>query len=149
MAAESSIKDLPVIPSIPKELERAPLVLNKRSIGWLSDTISGVAEGKTPTWWWAAFVPSFLIMIVCFSMVLYLMSTGVGVWGLMIPVAWAWDITNFVFWIGIGHAGTLISAILFLTRQKWRTSINRASEAMTLFAVMCAGLYPGFHVGRV
>ena len=61
MAAESSIKDLPVIPSIPKELERAPLVLNKRSIGWLSDTISGVAEGKTPTWWWAAFVPSFLI----------------------------------------------------------------------------------------
>ena len=65
------------------------------------------------------------------------------------PVAWAWDITNFVFWIGIGHAGTLISAILFLTRQKWRTSVNRAAEAMTIFAVMCAGVFPAFHVGRV
>jgi molybdopterin-containing oxidoreductase family membrane subunit len=88
-------------------------------------------------------------MIVCFSMVIYLMSTGVGVWGLMIPVAWAWDITNFVFWIGIGHAGTLISAILFLLRQKWRTSINRAAEAMTIFAVMCAGIFPLIHIGRI
>src|SRR5213596_4171018 len=87
-------------------------------------------------------------MVVCFCMVLYLMSTGVGVWGLMVPVAWAWDITNFVFWIGIGHAGTLISAILFLLRQRWRTSVNRAAEAMTLFAVMCAGLFPLIHMGR-
>ena len=79
----------------------------------------------------------------------YQISTGVGVWGENHPVGWAWDITNFVFWIGIGHAGTLISAILFLTRQKWRTSINRASEAMTLFAVICAGIFPGIHVGRV
>jgi Ni/Fe-hydrogenase subunit HybB-like protein len=71
------------------------------------------------------------------------------VWGENHPVGWAWDITNFVFWIGIGHAGTLISAILFLTRQKWRTSINRASEAMTLFAVICAAIFPGIHVGRV
>ncbi|HEY2980920.1 MAG TPA: NrfD/PsrC family molybdoenzyme membrane anchor subunit [Anaerolineales bacterium] len=149
MASDTLTRDLPVIPSTPKELERQPLVLNKRSLGWLSDTISGVAEGKTPTWWWAAFVPSFLIMIVCFSMVIYLMSTGVGVWGLMIPVAWAWDITNFVFWIGIGHAGTLISAILFLLRQKWRTSINRAAEAMTIFAVMCAGIFPLIHIGRI
>jgi molybdopterin-containing oxidoreductase family membrane subunit len=97
----------------------------------------------------AAFVPSFLIMLVCFTMVLYLMSTGVGVWGLMIPVGWAWDITNFVFWIGIGHAGTLISAILFLLRQRWRTSINRAAEAMTIFAVICAGLFPLIHIGRI
>jgi len=73
----------------------------------------------------------------------------VGVWGLMIPVAWAWDITNFVFWIGIGHAGTLISAILFLLRQKWRTSINRAAEAMTIFAVICAGIFPLIHIGRI
>ena len=65
-----------------------------------------------------------------------------------VPVGWAWDITNFVFWIGIGHAGTLISAILFLFRQKWRTSINRSAEAMTLFAVMCAGIFPLFHIGR-
>ena len=79
----------------------------------------------------------------------YLISTGVGVWGLNHPVGWAWDITNFVFWIGIGHAGTLISAILFLTRQKWRTSINRAAEAMTLFAVVCAGIFPAVHVGRI
>jgi len=142
-------KDLPVIPSIPKELEREPLVLNKRPLGWISDQISGIAEGKTPKWWWAAFIPSALIMVVCFGMIIYLMSTGVGVWGLQVPVAWAWDITNFVFWIGIGHAGTLISAILFLLRQKWRTSINRAAEAMTIFAVMCAGIFPLIHIGRI
>jgi len=149
MAAESSIQELPVIPSVPKELERQPLILNKRPLGWLSDQISGVAEGKTPKWWWIAFVPSFIIFLVCFAMVTYLMATGVGVWGLMVPVAWAWDITNFVFWIGIGHAGTLISAILFLLRQKWRTSINRAAEAMTIFAVICAGLFPLIHIGRI
>jgi molybdopterin-containing oxidoreductase family membrane subunit len=149
MAAESSAHALPAIPSVPKELRREPLVLNQRSLGWLSDRISGVAEGKTPKWWWYAFIPSFAIMIVCFAMVIYLMSTGVGVWGLMIPVAWAWDITNFVFWIGIGHAGTLISAILFLLRQRWRTSINRAAEAMTIFAVICAGLFPLIHIGRI
>jgi molybdopterin-containing oxidoreductase family membrane subunit len=79
----------------------------------------------------------------------YQISTGVGTWGLNSPVGWAWDITNFVFWIGIGHAGTLISAILFLLRQKWRTSINRSAEAMTLFAVICAAIFPGIHVGRV
>jgi len=147
--ADATSNDLPVIPSIPKELERQPLVLNKRSIGWLSDQISGVAEGKTPKWWWWAFIPSAAITGVCFAMIIYLMSTGVGVWGLQIPVAWAWDITNFVFWIGIGHAGTLISAILFLLRQKWRTSINRAAEAMTIFAVMCAGIFPLIHIGRI
>ena len=81
--------------------------------------------------------------------IFYLLFTGVGVWGNNIPVGWAWDITNFVFWIGIGHAGTLISAILHLCRQKWRTSINRAAEAMTLFAVICAGIFPGIHVGRI
>ena len=78
-----------------------------------------------------------------------MISTGVGTWGNNIPVGWAWGITNFVFWIGIGHAGTLISAILYLLRQKWRTSINRSAEAMTLFAVMCAAIFPGIHVGRV
>ena len=81
-------------------------------------------------------------------MLTYLVSTGIGVWGNNRPIGWAWDITNFVFWIGIGHAGTLISAILFLFRQKWRTSINRSAEAMTLFAVMCAGIFPLFHTGR-
>src|SRR5437867_5094859 len=81
-------------------------------------------------------------------MLTYLVSHGIGVWGNNQPVGWAWDITNFVFWIGIGHAGTLISAILFLFRQKWRTSINRFAEAMTLFAVACAGIFPLFHTGR-
>ena len=147
--ADAFSKELPVIPSIPKELEREPLVLNKRSIGWISDQISGIAEGKTPKWWWVLFIPSVLLTGVCFTMIVYLMTTGVGVWGLQVPVAWAWDITNFVFWIGIGHAGTLISAILFLLRQKWRTSINRAAEAMTIFAVMCAGIFPLIHIGRI
>ena len=133
----------------PIELEREPLVLNNRSFGWISDRIAGIVEGKTPGWWWAAFIPSFLVMVMCFSCIAYLISTGVGVWGLNQPVGWAWDITNFVFWIGIGHAGTLISAILFLLRQKWRTSINRAAEAMTLFAVACAGIFPMIHVGRI
>jgi len=137
------------VPRTPKELEREPLVLNKRSLGWLSDAIGGIAETKTPTWWWILFIPSVLLATFMFSLIFYLMTTGVGVWGLQIPVAWAWDITNFVFWIGIGHAGTLISAILFLLRQKWRTSINRAAEAMTIFAVMCAGIYPLIHIGRI
>jgi len=79
----------------------------------------------------------------------YLIFTGVGVWGNNAPVFWAWDIVNFVFWVGIGHAGTLISAILFLFRQNWRTSINRFAEAMTIFAVICAGLFPTVHVGRI
>ena len=77
-----------------------------------------------------------------------LLARGQGIFGLQIPVGWAFDITNFVFWIGIGHAGTLISAILFLLRQKWRTAINRSAEAMTIFAVMTALLFPLLHVGR-
>jgi molybdopterin-containing oxidoreductase family membrane subunit len=133
----------------PRILDREPLVLNNRSYSWITNRICGIVENKQPALWWLLFVPSVLLTgltVFCFA---YLISTGVGVWGQKQPVAWAWDITNFVFWIGIGHAGTLISAILFLTRQKWRTSVNRAAEAMTLFAVMCAGLFPAFHVGRV
>ena len=92
----------------------------------------------------ACFVASFTV-----GGITYLVATGVGVWGHRNPVNWAWDIVNFVFWIGIGHAGTLISAILCLLRQKWRTSINRSAEAMTIFAVVCAGIFPVFHIGRV
>jgi Ni/Fe-hydrogenase subunit HybB-like protein len=92
----------------------------------------------------AAFVASFTV-----AGLIYLVATGVGVWGHANPVNWAWDIVNFVFWIGIGHAGTLISAILCLLRQKWRTSINRPAEAMTIFAVVCAAIFPVFHVGRI
>jgi molybdopterin-containing oxidoreductase family membrane subunit len=133
----------------PPELARAPLVLNQHGPGWISDRIAGVIEGKTPVWWWCAFIPSATMMVICFSMIAYLISTGVGIWGLKHPIMWGWAIVNFVWWIGIGHAGTLISAILFLLRQRWRTSINRAAEAMTIFAVMCAGIFPMIHIGRV
>jgi Ni/Fe-hydrogenase subunit HybB-like protein len=133
----------------PVELQREPLVGNQRNIGWISDRVAGIAEGKTPLWWWAAFIPSFTFMTILLLMLGYQISTGVGVWGNNHPVMWGWDIINFVWWIGIGHAGTLISAILFLLRQRWRTAVNRAAEAMTIFAVMCAGIFPAMHVGRV
>lgn len=137
------------VPAPPPELVRAPLVANQRPLGWISDAVARISEIKTPTWWWLAFGISFTMMLVCFAMIAYLMSTGVGVWGLGHPVMWGWAIVNFVWWIGIGHAGTLISAILFLLRQRWRTAVNRAAEAMTIFAVMCAGIFPVIHVGRI
>ena len=128
------------IPQPPPELQRQPLVANLRSFGWISDRVCAITEGKPPLWWWMAFVPSFCMLGMLGFMLGYQISTGVGVWGNMHPVMWGWDIINFVWWIGIGHAGTLISAILFLLRQRWRTAVNRASEAMTIFAVMCAGI---------
>jgi hypothetical protein len=109
------------VPVPPTELARLPLVTNRRSTAWISDQVAAIIEGKTPTWWWIAFVPSVLACLVLFSMIVYQISTGVGVWGNNHPVMWGWDIINFVWWIGIGHAGTLISAILFLLRQRWRT----------------------------
>ena len=144
-AVPSSVKIAPP----PVELERPALVANNHSIGWISDTVAGVIEDKTPGWWKLAISLSLFVSLGLPIGLVYLISTGVGVWGLNHPVAWGWAIVNFVWWIGIGHAGTLISAILFLLRQKWRTSINRASEAMTIFAVMCAGIFPGVHVGRI
>jgi molybdopterin-containing oxidoreductase family membrane subunit len=132
-----------------KRIERVPLVLNNRPMSWITNHVASVTEKSAPIWWWILFGLSSSLAVVSVLCIAYLISTGVGVWGLNHPVGWAWDITNFVFWIGIGHAGTLISAILFLTRQKWRTSINRAAEAMTLFAVVCAGIFPAIHVGRI
>jgi len=111
-------------------------------------TVSRITERKTPRAWYVAISITGSFVLVLGTMLGYLFFTGIGVWGNNSPVGWAWDITNFVFWIGIGHAGTLISAILFLLRQRWRTSINRFAEAMTLFAVACAGIYPLVHVGR-
>jgi molybdopterin-containing oxidoreductase family membrane subunit len=133
----------------PPGLERIPLVENQRSPGWITDKVASIIEGKTPVWWWWAFIPSVLLLGLLGTMICYLISAGVGVWGLNHPIMWGWAIVNFVWWIGIGHAGTLISAILFLLRQRWRTSINRAAEAMTIFAVMCAGIFPVIHIGRV
>ena len=132
----------------PVELRREPLVTNNRSLAWITDKVSTIVEAPTPKWWLISFLITSPIAVMGLCCIGYQISNGVGVWGENHPNGWAWDITNFVFWIGIGHAGTLISAILFLTRQKWRASINRAAEAMTLFAVMCAGIFPAIHVGR-
>ncbi|MCG3138021.1 MAG: hypothetical protein HJJLKODD_01877 [Phycisphaerae bacterium] len=130
--------------------QRAPLVLGNHDFTTVTETICRIPEAsRPPQAWYIAFAVSSTLTLMLGCMVVYLISTGVGVWNLNNPVGWGWDITNFVFWVGIGHAGTLISAILFLFRQKWRTSINRFAEAMTIFAVVCAGIFPGIHVGRV
>jgi len=127
-----------------------PLVLGNPSFNKVTETISGICEKKeTPIWWWIALGVSGLLSLNLAAMIGYLVWEGTGIWGLNIPVSWGWAIVNFVFWVGIGHAGTLISAILFLMRQKWRTSINRFAEAMTIFAVLCAAIFPGIHVGRM
>ncbi|MBL8821560.1 MAG: polysulfide reductase NrfD [Planctomycetia bacterium] len=119
------------------------------TLAGVTDAVCRIVEEPTPKHWWTAFGLASTGLLILVAMVGYLVLTGVGVWGLNNRIGWAWDITNFVFWVGIGHAGTLISAILFLFRQNWRTSINRAAEAMTIFAVICALLFPTIHVGRV
>ncbi len=133
----------------PVDLPRRPLVENDRTYHWVTEKVCGIVEAKTPMWWWVCFcVAGFIASFTAMGLV-YLVSVGTGVWGLNNPVNWGWAIVNFVFWIGIGHAGTLISAVLCLLKQRWRTSINRTAEAMTIFAVVCAGIFPLFHVGRV
>ena len=127
---------------------RSPLILGEKSIGQVSSEVLGLAEGGATRLWWVSFLAAFSVLLVGAAAITYQIATGIGTWGLNKTVGWAFDITNFVFWIGIGHAGTLISAILYLLRQRWRTSVNRSAEAMTLFAVMCAGLFPLIHMGR-
>lgn len=137
-----------IMPSAFEEPFREPLVLGNPTLHDITEKISSIPV-LTPNL-------KFLITLFVFASIAlwglacmgYTIATGIGVWGLNNPVGWGWDITNFVFWIGIGHAGTLISAILFLVRQKWRTAINRSAEAMTLFAVMCALIFPLLHTGR-
>ena len=115
----------------------------------ITDKISGIVLTKnTPLAWFLCFAVGFLLLHGFMVGVPYLLFEGVGIWGINNPVGWGWAIINFVWWIGIGHAGTLISAILLLFRQRWRTSINRAAEAMTIFAVLCAAQFPLFHTGR-
>jgi molybdopterin-containing oxidoreductase family membrane subunit len=128
---------------------RAPLVLGGLDFHGLTELISLPVERKTPPGWFAFFLFSLSLLGIYGISVAVLVWEGTGVWGLNNPVGWAWAIVNFVFWVGIGHAGTLISAILFLFRQRWRTGINRAAEAMTLFAVVCALSFPTIHVGRI
>ena len=131
-----------------KELGETPLVGEGVTFKSISETVCRVTENKAPRGWWIGFLLALTFTGVMGASIGYLFWTGVGVWGNNAPVYWAWDITNFVWWIGIGHAGTLISAVLFLFRQKWRTAINRFAEAMTIFAVICALIFPGIHVGR-
>ncbi len=129
-------------------LDRSEIIAPGHTPATVTDKISEVVLQRTPKWWYIAFGLSFLLTMVLLQSVAYLVLTGTGIWGINMPVAWGFAIINFVWWIGIGHAGTLISAILLLLRQKWRTSINRFAEAMTLFAVACAGLFPLLHLGR-
>jgi len=128
---------------------RAPLILGGHDFKSLTAAVAAPLERKTPLGWWLCFLPAVGMLGLLGVAVGWLFWEGIGVWGLNNPVGWGWAIVNFVFWVGIGHAGTLISAILFLFRQTWRTSINRSAEAMTIFAVMCALIFPGIHVGRV
>jgi Ni/Fe-hydrogenase subunit HybB-like protein len=115
----------------------------------VTDKISSIVlSKKQPKGWYFGFAIAFALLMLLMYAVTYLLVVGVGIWGINIPVGWGFAIVNFVWWIGIGHAGTLISAILLLLRQKWRTSINRFAEAMTLFAVACAGMFPLLHMGR-
>src|SRR5438477_8892201 len=126
-----------------------PVIGPNYSYGEITDRVDRlVLEQKTRLWWWLGLVAGLLLTGLLLLTMGILIFVGVGIWGVMIPVAWGYAITSFVWWIGIGHAGTLISAILFLLKQHWRTSINRFAEAMTIFAVMQAGLYPVFHLGR-
>ncbi|MGE0127405.1 MAG: NrfD/PsrC family molybdoenzyme membrane anchor subunit [Blastocatellales bacterium] len=126
-----------------------PLIAPGHTHASVTDKISSIVLARRPPpGWFVGAAVAFALTILLLASVSYLVAVGTGIWGINIPVAWAFGITNFVWWIGIGHAGTLISAILLLLRQKWRTSINRFAEAMTLFAVACAGLYPLIHLGR-
>jgi Ni/Fe-hydrogenase subunit HybB-like protein len=127
----------------------APIVAPGHTFSTVTDKISAIVlNRRTPLGWWLGFGFAFSLAGLLLVSLTYLVVKGIGIWGNNIPVAWAFDITNLVWWIGIGHAGTLISAILLLLRQTWRTSINRFAEAMTLFAVACAGIFPLFHTGR-
>jgi len=125
------------------------LVTGGHDFSSLTDKVSGIVEKKTPKEWYLLFGMALSGLLVLSGALGWLIWEGTGVWGLNNPVGWGWAIVNFVFWVGIGHAGTLISAILFLLRQQWRTAINRFAEAMTIFAVICALMFPGVHVGRV
>lgn len=127
---------------------REPLILGNKTYKQISDDVIGPIESKPTMSWLLGFTLSVLVLglfVIGVGVTLY---EGIGAWGLQRTIGWAFDITNFVFWVGIGHAGTLISAVLLLFRQHWRTSINRSAEAMTIFAVICAGQFPLIHAGR-
>jgi molybdopterin-containing oxidoreductase family membrane subunit len=134
---------------IPVQRGRVPVIAPGHTFATVTDKISTIVlTRKTPLFWLIPFLISCALLMVFLAAVSYLFAKGVGIWGIRVPVMWGWAITNFVWWIGIGHAGTLISAILLLLNQSWRNSINRFAEAMTLFAVASAGMFPLLHLGR-
>jgi len=143
-----------VHPEAPEAARRAPsgpppVIEPGHTFASITDKISTIVlTRRTPRGWFLGFAIAFTVMMMLFYAIAYLLIAGIGIWGVNIPVGWGFAIINFVWWIGIGHAGTLISAILLLLRQQWRQSINRFAEAMTLFAVACAGLFPLLHLGR-
>ena len=127
---------------------RSALIEGEPDFHAITEAVAAPVEWEPPLGWYIFLGISLCFMGLLGVSIAWLFWEGTGIWGNNIPVAWAWPIVNFVFWVGIGHAGTLISAVLFLFRQRWRTSINRAAEAMTLFAVACALIFPGIHIGR-
>jgi len=131
-----------------QQLKAPPVLHGEVSFGSLDDQVLTPVTVKPPLLWFVAFAITSTATLIGMAAIGYTIATGIGVWGNNIPVAWAFDIINFVFWVGIGHAGTLISAILLLFRARWRNAISRFAEAMTIFAVICATLFPLIHVGR-
>ncbi len=128
---------------------REPLIQGKKSYHDITVDLTRSTEQAPSKTWWIAFLISVSLLMFMIFCIIWTIWFGIGTWDLNRTIGWGWDITNFVWWVGIGHAGTLISAILLLFRQKWRTGVNRAAEAMTIFAVMCAGLFPVIHMGRI
>ena len=140
------------IPLKEELIKREELIRGGHSYSRITEIVCKMAEtpmSNVAVGWKIGISLAFSLMCMLFVLIGYLTWTGVGIWGNAAPVYWGWPIVDFVFWVGIGHAGTLISAVLYLFRQKWRTSINRYAEAMTIFAVICALVFPGIHVGRI
>ena len=128
---------------------REPLILGNKTYHQITEDVCAPVEGKAGKSWYMVFSLAALLALWGVGCIFYTVGVGIGVWGLNKTVDWAWDITNFVWWVGIGHAGTLISAVLLLFRQRWRMAINRSAEAMTIFAVIMAALFPLLHMGRI
>ena len=135
-------------PAPPAVWTPPPLIGGDKTPGQVTRDVCAPLEGRPTGLWWLGFLTAATFLALGVWSVAYQIKVGIGTWGLNRTVGWGFDITNFVFWVGIGHAGTLISAVLLLFRQRWRTSINRSAEAMTIFAVICAGLFPLIHMGR-
>ncbi len=132
-----------------KKEVRGKLVLGNKNYGQITRDITAPLYAETPTWWYIAMSISTIAIAIGVLAIYETISTGIGTWGVNNNVAWGWGIINFVWWVGIGHAGTAFSIFLLILRQKWRTSINRAAEAMTVVAVICAGMFPMLHMGRI